>query len=181
MADNLTQRLTQCQPLAHFSSKINIGTLLQGGDYHYQHFFERTHMSYLRIQPMMGYGSMLRGLRSTHNAPQRTFVPAVEIIDGLNNVVLHAELPGVAKEDVTLSIHDGNVLTLKGSKPTPEYSEGTTVARNERITGSFSRSFILPDNIDASSVTAQFTNGILTVVVGKVQPETPAEITVPIQ
>lgn len=90
------------------------------------------------------------------------------------------ELPGVAEEDIDLSVHDG-VMTLKGEKKTEREEEGETWFFSERSYGAFSRSFRLPPDADEGAVEADLKDGVLTVTVPKKAPEAPPKTTVKIR
>jgi len=92
------------------------------------------------------------------------FMPATEIIETPGELVLTAELPGIAKKDVDITI-DGDMLSLSGQK-VEERKEGDEERKFhlwERSYGSFQRSFTLPISVDPSKITATFENGILKV------------------
>jgi HSP20 family protein len=80
------------------------------------------------------------------------------------------ELPGVAEEDIHLSVDDG-VVHLKGEKKSARDEKGTTWHFTERQYGSFSRSFTLPEDADAAGVKAELKDGVLTVTLPKKPPE----------
>lgn len=90
------------------------------------------------------------------------------------------ELPGVAEEDIDLSVHDG-VMTLKGEKRTEREEEGETWFFSERSYGAFSRSFRLPPDADEGGVEADLKDGVLTVTVPKKAPEAPPKTSVKIR
>lgn len=90
------------------------------------------------------------------------------------------ELPGVAEEDIDLSVHDG-VMTLKGEKRTEREEEGETWFFSERSYGAFSRSFRLPPDADEGAVEADLKDGVLTVTVPKKAPEAPPKTSVKIR
>lgn len=94
------------------------------------------------------------------------FEPRIDVYSDETNVYVVAELPGMAKEAVSLSVADG-VLTIRGGKAAPEYGEGVTVYRSERSFGEFQREIALPKDIDASGVSAAMTDGILTITMKK--------------
>lgn len=76
--------------------------------------------------------------------------------------VMKAELPGIAKEDIAVSI-DGNTVTVSAeTKREKEVKEGDKVLRSERYFGSMSRSMTMPENIDLTRAEAAFDNGVLT-------------------
>ena len=87
------------------------------------------------------------------------------------------ELPGVAEEDIHLSI-DGGVVTVKGEKKTEREETGDTWYFSERQFGSFSRSFRLPPDADEAAVSADLKDGVLTVTVPRRKPaaETPRRV-----
>ena len=81
--------------------------------------------------------------------------------------VLKAELPGVAKEDVAVSI-DGNTVSITAeAKREKEEKEGEKVLRSERYYGSVARTMTLPEDIDLDRAAAVFENGVLTLTLPK--------------
>ena len=92
-----------------------------------------------------------------------TWVPAVDIFESDNHdLVLKAELPGMTREDIEVTV-ENSTLALKGTKAfNPEVKE-ENYRRIERAYGTFHRSFTLPTTVDASKVSADYRNGILTV------------------
>lgn len=105
--------------------------------------------------------------------------PVVDIYQCNDEIVIKAELPGVQKADVSVEITD-NVVTLKGARRA-ESEEGITFYRQERCTGSFYRSFTLPDTINPDKVTARFKDGILTITVPRQEREALKKVAVDIQ
>jgi HSP20 family protein len=90
------------------------------------------------------------------------WAPAVELVEKDGEYVLTAEVPGIPKGDIDVSIDD-NVLTLKGEKKTEfEKEEGRAHVRERRY-GAFERSFTLPRNVDPAKVRAEFRDGIVEV------------------
>jgi len=94
------------------------------------------------------------------------WVPAVDIVEGNNEVVLKAELPGLEPKDVTISI-ENNVLRLKGERRAEKDIKKENYHRMERSYGLFSRSFTLPATLDSDKVKADFKNGLLTITLPK--------------
>lgn len=107
--------------------------------------------------------------------------PAVEASENLREYVLTAELPGISPENIEISVVEG-VLTLKGSKEEERRSEDKerTYHLWEREYGRFERTFRFPLPVNDAKVTAEFTNGVLTVTVPKVEEPKAAVRTVPI-
>jgi HSP20 family protein len=88
--------------------------------------------------------------------------PDVDLVEKNGELLLTAEIPGVKKEDVQLSIDDG-VLTLKGEKKVEKEDKGANWRMVERSWGAFERSFTLPRGVDPAGVKAEFKEGVLTV------------------
>lgn len=96
------------------------------------------------------------------------WLPAMEIVEKVDALVVTAELPGVAPADVNITVEDG-MLSISGEKK-EEKETGKVDSRYhvwERRYGSFKRSFTLPQAVDASKIVADFANGILTVTMPK--------------
>ena len=96
-------------------------------------------------------------------------------------LTIHAELPGMEKGDVKITITDGNVLTIRGEKKREEKHDEKNFMRVERSFGSFARSFTLPDGMRTDSVNASFENGVLTITIPKAEPVAPQEQEINIQ
>lgn len=102
---------------------------------------------------------------------------AVDVFEHEDVLHFEAELPGVKKDDVSVEFNDG-VLSITGEKPaTAEESEGTYFTR-ERHFGSFSRSFKLGRTYDPQTITAKFSDGVLSVTVGKKEESKPVSVEV---
>ncbi len=99
-------------------------------------------------------------LRTPLFAEATEWLPAVELVEENGEFVLTAELPGMSKEDVDVSIVD-NVLTLKGEKKFEREEEHGRMHIHEREYGSFERAFTLPRNVDPEKIKADFHDGIV--------------------
>ena len=106
--------------------------------------------------------------------------PVVDIEETEQDYVIRAELPGLDKGKVKVTVEDG-VLTLSGERDLERTVEGKTYHRIERSHGTFSRSFTLPEDSEAKSVAAQFTNGVLAVRVAKREEALPKSIEVRVE
>jgi HSP20 family protein len=107
----------------------------------------------------------------------RGFAPAVDVAESTDEYVVTAELPGAKPEDVTVELHEG-VLTLRGEKRS-ERDESTEHSRYvERVFGSFSRSFSLPQNANGEKVQASFSDGVLTLRIPKREEAKPRTIAI---
>lgn len=91
---------------------------------------------------------------------------------------VHAEVPGVPKEDIHISI-DGNVVSLRAEvRQHDEKKEGEKVLRSERYFGSVARSFQLPVDVDAAQCKAKYDNGVLTLTLPKKQGNKTQRLTI---
>jgi len=110
--------------------------------------------------------------RDDERAPHRSFVadwnPAVDIKENEEEYLITAELPGVDKKDVKVSLKN-DVLVIEGTKKAEKKEEKETFHRVERFHGTFYRSFLLPEGTDEEKIQARFSEGILTVNVPKAQ------------
>ncbi len=92
--------------------------------------------------------------------------PSVDIFENEDKLFLEAELPGMNRDDIELSI-ENNVVTLKGERKFEKKAEGDNYHRVERSYGSFTRSFSLPHTVTSEGVNAEFNNGVLRVSLPK--------------
>lgn len=91
------------------------------------------------------------------------WVPPVDVYqNGDHEVVLVAELPAMKREDIDITVDDGT-LTIKGEKRVPIDLKEEQFHRIERRYGIFSRSFSLPQTVDAGKVAAEYKDGVLTI------------------
>ena len=92
-----------------------------------------------------------------------SWVPPVDVYqNGDHEIVLKAELPDMTREAIDITVED-DTLTIKGEKKLGDDVKDEQFHRIERRYGAFSRSFSLPQTVDASKVTADYKNGVLTV------------------
>ena len=110
-----------------------------------------------------------------NHANTHGFSPALDVYQDKDNVVVHAELPGMKKEDIALSLHDG-LLTLSGERRHEKAQEEKSRVRDERLFGSFERTITLPVQVDGTKVSAAYENGILTVTLPKAEAAKPRQI-----
>ena len=102
-------------------------------------------------------------LRDEELTSRGNWVPPVDIYEtAAHDLVIKAELPDVNREDVEVTV-ENNTLTLKGNKSLPTDVTEEQFRRVERRYGAFARSFTLPNTVDASKVSADYKNGVLTV------------------
>ena len=109
------------------------------------------------------------------NAPETAttaWMPLVDIFEEADFIRLVAELPGVKLENVYIAV-ENNVLTIKGNKEQVAEEKAEKVHRYERTYGAFERSFTLPATVAPDKIKATFDNGVLTVVLPKVEAAKP--------
>ena len=109
----------------------------------------------------------------TEEGNASALVPRVDVSEGDKGYQISAELPGVKKDDVTVTLHNG-VLSIKAESHQEDKDEKNgKVIRQERRYGRFVRSFDLGPQVQDSDITASFENGILKLAIPKVEPSTP--------
>lgn len=112
--------------------------------------------------------------------PLTTWVPACDIYETGKEIVVKAELPGLKKEDVLVSI-ENNVLMIRGERKFEEEVKRENFHRVERTYGEFLRSFTLPTFIDANKILAEFKDGLLTIALPKREEAKPKQIEVKVK
>lgn len=109
---------------------------------------------------------------------ERAATPAIDVKENDAAYIVHAELPGVKKEDLDISINDG-VLTINAeTRFEHEEKEKGRVLRQERRYGKFVRSMRLGVDVDEANVSADYTDGILTLTLPKAEEVKPKKIEV---
>ena len=117
--------------------------------------------------------------RSFDDVPGLTFrsgTPRTNLYEDGDTFEIRAEVPGIAKNDLNVNIQ-GNYLEISGSR-TDDTPDGYKVHRTERGTSTFSRSFTLPDDVDADRVEANLKDGILYLTLPKSEAAKPKQITI---
>jgi HSP20 family protein len=94
------------------------------------------------------------------------WLPAVDVQEKPDAFLLQADLPGVDSKDIDITMENG-VLSLRGRRQSETKQENGGYRRVERVSGEFFRRFTLPDSADPEAISAQMTNGVLTVRIGK--------------
>jgi HSP20 family protein len=105
------------------------------------------------------------------------WAPAVDVMETDEEFQIRAELPGVEKKDVKLSVENG-VLLISGHREQEKEEKGKRYHKIERAYGNFARSFTVPEAVDAEKVSAEFKNGLLTVRLPKSEKARPKSIEV---
>ena len=106
-----------------------------------------------------------------------TFVPAVDVYEDAEKLVLKLEIPGVKAEDLDIRL-ENQTLTIKGERKFESTEKAENFHRIERRFGSFVRSFTLPQTVDNETVTAASDAGVLTISLAKKAEAQPRQIKV---
>jgi HSP20 family protein len=121
--------------------------------------------------------------RSVFGAPTQwqaaQLTPSIDVRENEKEIVVDAELPGMNENDLQVIVRDG-VLSLKGEKKSDRDEKKDTYHLVERSYGSFERSFRLPESVNEEQIKADFSNGVLHVVVPKRPEAAKAEKKIPI-
>ena len=107
----------------------------------------------------------------------RRWVPATDMIETKDHLVLRADLPGVREDDLSVEIKDG-LLTISGERKEDQTDEAEGYYRFERVHGAFARSLSLPDGIKPEAVDARFENGVLEVRIPKPEERKPHRVSI---
>lgn len=154
----MTQQTAQARPLTPFEEM----------DRFFDSFFPRRWM-----HPFRWDMPSLEQL----GAPFDMKMPRVDVIERDNEVVVKAEMPGVDKDDLDVSVTDTSV-TIKGETSHEEKEEKGDYFRSEIHRGSFSRTVALPADVDSDKATATFRDGILELTIPKVEKSKRKTVTI---
>jgi HSP20 family protein len=105
------------------------------------------------------------------------WTPALDVHEEKDDIIVRVELPGMKKEDIELSLHDGS-LSISGERKSEKKFEDAEVYRAERFVGRFQRTVTLPAPVAADRVKAQYKDGVLTVTLPKTEEAKPKQIDV---
>ncbi|MFN9717324.1 MAG: Hsp20/alpha crystallin family protein [Planctomycetota bacterium] len=105
------------------------------------------------------------------------YVPALDVSEKENCFELHMDIPGLEAKDLDIQVH-GNTVTVSGHRKEESEQKDKTYHRIERRSGSFSRTVTLPCEVAVKEVAAEYTNGVLNVVLPKCEKSRPAKISV---
>jgi len=105
------------------------------------------------------------------------WAPPMDLYEDKDNIVVRAELPGMKKEEIDISLHQGSLVISGERKMESNNGEGDA-SRSERFFGRFQRALELPKPVDANGVTATYKDGILTVSLPKTEESKPKQIAV---
>ena len=115
------------------------------------------------------FGDLFAPHEGGTDTEETAWMPTVDVSEMENGFEIRAELPGVAKDDLHVSVKD-NLLTLSGEKRQEKVDDAQNYRRVERRYGSFQRRFTLPSEVETDDIKAEFSDGVLTLSIPK--PET---------
>jgi len=103
--------------------------------------------------------------------------PLMNVYDSRDTIIVTAELPGITRDQVKITVADG-VLTLAGETKPLAKAKGMTVVRQERSEGEFEKAFRIPTKVKQDAIAASFANGILTITLPKAEEAKPKTIAI---
>ncbi len=129
-------------------------------------FRPRSHLPVASDDLDRAFDRLMRGWMDSSAFSVFDWSPSVDVAETKDEIVVKAEIPGVSKDDIDLTI-ENNRLMISGEKRQEEHEEGKNYYRTERSYGSFRRIFNLPAQADAEKVSASYDDGVLTVKIPK--------------
>ena len=139
-----------------------------------------------RLEPFRGLSTLQDQFNrlfneSFRNQPEEsaltTWAPAVDIYETPNELVVKADLPDVNEKDIDVRV-ENNLLTIRGERKFEKSVSEENFLRVERTYGAFSRSFSLPNTVNAETIGAEYKNGVLTVTLPKREESKPRQVKV---
>ncbi|MFZ5805819.1 MAG: Hsp20/alpha crystallin family protein [Verrucomicrobiota bacterium] len=137
--------------------------------------FRDMEESFGRLANLFGRSPLARETGSRDSFTMSNWAPAVDIVEDKKNYSITAELPDVPKENVKVAVENG-VLTISGERKYEHEEKDEKVHRIERSYGSFTRSFAVPEDADATKIEAEYKNGLLKVRLPKSEQTKPKPI-----
>jgi HSP20 family protein len=143
-------------------------------------------VTFARLEPFRGLSTLQDQFNrlfneSFRNHPEEsalaTWTPAVDIYETLNDLVVKADLPDVNEKDIDVRV-ENNLLTIRGERKFEKSVSEENFLRVERTYGAFSRSFSLPNTVNADTIGAEYKNGVLTVTLPKREESKPRQVKV---
>jgi HSP20 family protein len=116
-----------------------------------------------------------RSSRGDDPVATTTWSPAVDIYETESDIMVKAELPGVERKDITLTL-ENNVLTLRGERRFEKETRQENYHRIERSYGGFHRAFSIPAAVDEEKIRADYKDGILTIALPRKEQVKPKQI-----
>ena len=108
---------------------------------------------------------------------EKTFTPSINVAESDTEYEVSADLPGVNSEDVNVEVHEGQLL-ISGERESAHEESDKKFHRVERTFGKFERRIGLPENVSESDISADYQDGVLTIVLPKSEKPKPTRIEV---
>jgi HSP20 family protein len=148
-------------------------------------FLKEVLMALIRFEPLGELNTIQNEMNRLFNtffddpqakpgAGERRWIPPMDLIESADHYMLHADLPGVREDDLTVQLED-NVLTIAGHRAAAREPQHGYY-RLERAFGAFSRSLTLPEGVDPDGIQARFDRGVLKVVIPKPEQKKPRQV-----
>ena len=137
-----------------------------------------------RLEPFRGFSTLHDQVNRLFNAgfsnqgdesALTTWAPSVDIYETPNDLVVKADLPDVNEKDIDIRV-ENNLLTIRGERKFEKSVSEENYLRVERTYGTFSRSFSLPNAVNAESIHAEYKNGVLTINLPKREESKPRQV-----
>jgi len=119
--------------------------------------------------------SLLNG--RTYGVGASSSFPLVNVYEDKDTITVAAEIPGLRKEDVSVTLVDGN-LTIKGKREQAKLGDNAVILRQERSEGAFEKSLRIPVKVNDAKIAATFKEGMLTIMLPKAEEARPKTITI---
>lgn len=123
------------------------------------------------------FSSLFGGI---HEEREGLWAPIVDIEEDNDNITVKAEIPGMNKDDIKVSVQS-NILTITGERKQESETKNKTFHRVERSYGRFSRMITLPTDVDSDKVKANYKDGILSITLPKPETVKPKQVDVEIK
>ncbi|HSK10144.1 MAG TPA: Hsp20/alpha crystallin family protein [Vicinamibacterales bacterium] len=122
-------------------------------------------MAFTRWDPLQDLLALHERMNRLARADEPGWMPPVDLYETADRYVITAEVSGLSREDIDIQVRDGKLL-LRGERP-PREPGGERFERVERGHGKFARAFVLPQAVDVTAITADLSDGVLTIEVPK--------------
>lgn len=125
-------------------------------------------------------GSLGRWDNRQYGLLEGAWSPKVDVYDSKDNILVKADIPGMKKEDIDVSVH-GDTLVIKGEKKIETEDKEKGSVKTERYYGSFNRALTLPTQVDTSKVSAAYKDGVLELTMPKKEEAKPKQINIDVE
>ncbi len=129
---------------------------------------------------MRDFDDVVRSFFGDQPTAGQPWSPPVDIAETEHELIVKADIPEVKPDDLEVKVENGT-LTMKGKREFEKKEDAKGYHRIERSYGSFVRAFTLPDSVDPEKIEAGYTNGVLTVTLGKKEIAKPRSVKVNVQ